>query len=225
MLAIVADTETTGLQKPKPPASGIVQIAYLEIDEVTLEVKKVFNQLTNPGCPIEPGAEAVHGISEEMVAGKPTAEEAFNIKEPVLVIAHNVKFDLPRLAPGIDNCLDSLCTLDASRKYLKGQPNNKLLTLVRHFGLTEHKAHDALGDVHMCLDVLRLIISETGYTLKELVENVKVPVIPSVINFGRHAGKTLVDLPTTYVQWLLALTDLNPGLRKGLEMQMTIRGR
>lgn len=221
---IVADTETTGLRKPPPPATGVVQVAYLEID-ANLNILKVFNELVDPGCPIEGPAEAVHGISDDMVFGKPKLAEVFHIAEPVLFIAHNAKFDLPRLAEGMDNCVDVLCTLEAARKYLKGQPNNKLLTLIRHFGLEEHQAHDALGDVRMALSVLKLLLETTGFTLQELVERTKVPIVPTTINFGRHAGKSLKDLPTQYIDWLLALTDLNAGLRKGLELQLTMRGR
>ncbi len=41
--------------------------------------------------------------------------------------------------------------------------------------------------------------------------------IPQIINFGKHRGTAIADLPADYVQWLLRQEDLDPYLRKALE--------
>ena len=41
--------------------------------------------------------------------------------------------------------------------------------------------------------------------------------IPHIINFGKHRGTAIADLPADYVQWLLRQENLDPYLRKALE--------
>lgn len=84
----IVDTETVGLKKPAE-ASGVVSVAYLKINPVTLEITDEFYSLVNPGCPIEPDAQAIHGISFEAVADKPYLHELFHVKEPTVAIGHN----------------------------------------------------------------------------------------------------------------------------------------
>ena len=67
---IVLDFETTGLQ----PGYRPVEIAWLEFDSI-YKVSQSVTSLIDPQMPIEPGAQKVHGISSEMLVGKPTLEE------------------------------------------------------------------------------------------------------------------------------------------------------
>ncbi len=68
MREIVLDTETTGLN----PKDGhrIIEIGALEmINHVS--TGKTFHVYINPERPIDPDAMAVHGITDERVAGEP----------------------------------------------------------------------------------------------------------------------------------------------------------
>lgn len=219
----ICDTETTGLRKATPPASGVVQVAYIELD-ASLTVVDEFETLVNPGMPIEPGASNVHGIFDEMVETKKPLEECFHIEGPMIFIAHNKRFDWPRLSSRIDNCVGSLCTLEAAKRFLKGQPNNKLTTLVEHFGLEAHKAHDALGDVRMTLSLLRFILASTGLSFKDLMSQMENNKTPTEMPFGAHRGRPFSELPSSYLVWLSELEDLDAGLRRAVEMQRRIRG-
>ena len=224
MRIMMCDTETTGLHRPSPPATGIVQVAALDLDE-NLNVVKEFNSLVAPGCAIAAEATKIHGITEDMVAFAMPLEDVFRVEEPVLFIAHNVKFDYPRLAPQLANCVGKLCTLETARRFVKGQPNNKLVTLVEYLGLKQFKAHDALGDCYMAVELLRYLVDITKMNVVQLAEHMATTTkIPTEINFGKHAGKKLSELPLPYINWLLDLSDLNAGLRRGLEMQRNIRG-
>ncbi len=79
----ILDTETASLQK------GVVEIAWLRIND-KLEVIDEFHSLVNPECPIEPGAFAIHGISDEDVCWSPTmAMIAEKVTWPLHMIAHN----------------------------------------------------------------------------------------------------------------------------------------
>jgi DNA polymerase III epsilon subunit-like protein len=86
---VVIDSETTGLQ------GEILDLAIVAVDGTVL-----FNELLKPTCPIEEGAMAVHGITEDMVATARTFAEAWADIDAALgdriVIAYNVDFDRAR---------------------------------------------------------------------------------------------------------------------------------
>jgi len=91
---IAADVETTGLS----PADGhrICEIALLRFLRGT--VIDSFVSLVNPLRPIDPGAQAVNGITDAMVAGAPDFTDlfpgivAFLGDDPL--VFHNAPFDL-----------------------------------------------------------------------------------------------------------------------------------
>src|SRR5687768_7503679 len=68
---VVVDFESTGVD---PTEARIVQIAMMKIlpnrkDEETKNI------LVNPTIPIPPSATEIHGITDEMVKGKPTFKQ------------------------------------------------------------------------------------------------------------------------------------------------------
>jgi len=97
---VLFDFETTHLDLD---VAKIVQMAFFNLNTGRLACKKV-----NPGIPISDGSAQVHGITNDMVAKKPTAAEAFaqifspeqgivpaDYWVPVLFLAHNnYKFDM-----------------------------------------------------------------------------------------------------------------------------------
>ena len=93
---IAFDLETTGLH---PVMSRIIEIGAVcfQGDGTVL---KSFQQLVDPRCEISPGAMAVNGISNEMVAEQPLIEEvlpAFALfigNDPVMMMAHNAGFNI-----------------------------------------------------------------------------------------------------------------------------------
>ena len=54
-------------------------------------------------------------------------------------------------------------------------------------------------------------------TIEELYQASEDARIPRSINFGKHRGTTIADLPADYMQWLLRQEDLDPYLRKAIE--------
>lgn len=95
--ACVLDTETTGTD---PAADQMIElgIVVFDYDRETGQVGPVvavFDGLEDPGRPIPPESTAIHGITDEMVAGRRLDEaEIARVMDGVgLVIAHNAAFD------------------------------------------------------------------------------------------------------------------------------------
>ena len=94
---ILLDTETTGVDKLK---DGIVELGMLAVrynpntGKVVMLSDK-YSELEDCGVPISPESQAIHGISQDMVAGKSfDDDEIANWMAPAsLVLAHNAAFD------------------------------------------------------------------------------------------------------------------------------------
>ncbi|MDO5604072.1 MAG: 3'-5' exonuclease [Paracoccus sp. (in: a-proteobacteria)] len=93
LTCVVFDTETTGLSL----SDRIVQIAGLRIAGGRLTGER-FETLVNPGRVIPPGSTAIHGITDDMVAGSPDMSAALrgfhHFCEGAVLIAHNAPFDM-----------------------------------------------------------------------------------------------------------------------------------
>lgn len=90
---LVLDTETTGLG----PTDEIVQLGI-----VNKAGEALFDSLIKPTCVISPGAAAVHGITEAMVANAPTIldvhEQLHRLLDDKDIVVYNAPFDRPKLA-------------------------------------------------------------------------------------------------------------------------------
>ena len=154
---VVVDVETTGL-------SATAGDRVIEIGAVTIqdhEIVSEFATLIDAGVFIPWGAQRIHGISDEMLIGRPTPEQViplFNefIRESILV-AHNAQFDLRFLRSEFARLRMKLphrhiCTLEMSRSRFPHLRDHKLETVYRHlFGDTagSSRRHRALDDARM----------------------------------------------------------------------------
>lgn len=92
------DTETTGLNQ----ATGdkIIEIALLSYNLESRELTDRYVTRIDPDRPIDPSAQAVHGISYDMLMGCPKWEDVVDevhsrIEMSNLLVAHNFAFDGP----------------------------------------------------------------------------------------------------------------------------------
>ena len=149
-MAIFLDTETTGFS----PSAGarIVEIAIVDERGRTL-----IDTLIDPRSPIPWQAQRVHGISDEMVRGKPTLEKVLpKIHEIVAgteVVIYNAAFDTAFFPDRLRRAQLVSCAMTRFADMLGG-PWRKLDVAARHVG---HKwtgdAHRALADADACRSV------------------------------------------------------------------------
>lgn len=170
MRQIVLDTETTGLE----PEQGhrIIEIGCVEIVNRRPTANR-YHQYLNPEREIDAGAIEVHGITNEMVADKPTfaqvAPEFLDFIKGAELIIHNAPFDVgfinheikAALGNGVAlpvTCLDGHCTvldtLALARSMHPGQKNN-LDALCRRYSIdnAQRTLHGALLDAEILVDV------------------------------------------------------------------------
>jgi len=211
----IIDTETASLQ------GGVVEIAWLEIDK-DLTVLSEFVSKVNPERHIDPGAFAVHGISDDDVAFAPTLGTIKEmLPEGITMLAYNVDFDVRMIKPHIVPA-KKFCVLKLARELVVGTTNHKLETLQRELSLPEQKSHSALGDVYTTLDVLKHCLTLTEASLETLIERQSQPKMLAKMPFGVHKGKPMLQVPKGYRMWLESQPDLNADLRYTLERLNTV---
>lgn len=166
MRKTILDTETTGLH----PEHGhkIIEIAAIEMIDNELTGKE-FHYYLDPQRPIDPGAAKIHGITDDMVKGKPVFKDINEeLKEFVSgsqCIIHNAQFDTGFLDKEceiieadwrIAKIADILCTLWASWnhdgvRYKKGY---NLDSLSKKYDVKiERVNHGALLDANILAQV------------------------------------------------------------------------
>ena len=134
------------------------------------EVEDTFNTYVRPEVEIDPGATAIHGISDKDVFDAPTADIALAEFTTWLgddwMAAHNSAFDArvlgfefrrAHLEPPDAPVLD---TLRLSRRFLPDAPNHKLDTLCAYLDLDDGDRHRALPDAVWCYQVLEACMDE-----------------------------------------------------------------
>lgn len=162
---VIFDLETTGLSPQK--GDGIIEIAGIKLRGK--EILGEYTNFINPGVPIHPASEAVHGLSDRFIAtnGKKIEEvipEFINFCKNAILVGHNIKhFDLAFIKKDIDKLnlppLNNpiLDTLHIARKKLR-LPNYKLQTIAQHFEIDYTGAHRAMRDVHITREVFYKLV-------------------------------------------------------------------
>lgn len=164
MRRIVLDTETTGLD----PALGhrVIEIGAIEMVDRRL-TGRTYHVYLNPGRAVDPGAQAVHGLSNEFLADKPSFAEQVDaflaFVDAAELIIHNAPFDLGFLnaelgrldRSGLSMCTQGVTdTLKMARQLHPGQKNN-LDALCRRYDVDNsgRKFHGALLDSELLAEV------------------------------------------------------------------------
>jgi DNA polymerase-3 subunit epsilon len=177
----VFDTETTGLE----PSNGdeIIQIGAARIVNNRLLRQEIFDQIIDPERPLKPESIPIHGITEDMVRGKPNIDvvlPAFHeFCEDTVLIAHNAAFDMRFLQlkedrTGIRFRQPVLDTLLLSAVIHPNQESHKLDVILERLGINIAKRHNALEDALATGEVfLRLVplLAEQGIlTIRQALE-------------------------------------------------------
>ncbi|MGE8542374.1 MAG: 3'-5' exonuclease [Acinetobacter sp.] len=225
MHAIILDTETHTLNGQP------IEIAYAPIQisdhKITLDKSKLFDQLYSVDEPISFAAMAVHHILEADIQDQPHYTSFELPQDTVYIIGHNIDYDIRALEKcGVDSKnIKAICTLALARLvwpdaeahnisaliYMISKGSEKAREMIR-------KAHRADMDIILTANILMHIVHHLKInSIEELYEASEDARIPRSINFGKHRGTAIAELPADYVQWLLRQDDLDPYLRKALE--------
>ena len=225
MQAIILDTETHTLNGQP------IEIAYAPIEvqngKLTLDKSKLFDQLYSVDEPISFAAMAVHHILESDLLNQPHYSTFTLPSDTQYIIGHNIDYDIRAIEKcGVQTSgIKAICTLALARRVWPDAEAHNISALIYMISKGSEKAremikkaHRADMDIILTANILMHIVHQLNInSMEELYAASEDARIPRSINFGKHRGTNITDLPADYVQWLLRQDDLDPYLRKALE--------
>lgn len=162
---VVFDVETTGLFPQR--GDRIIEIAAVRVKN--WKVVDTFESLINPQRDIPIEAQNINDISDDMVAGAPTADKVLpqmiDFTRGACLVGHNVKFDLNFLCfqlsligrklreetPAID-------TLKMAKELLPHLTSFRLAHVAHFLGEAIEESHRALPDVKLTANVMSRLL-------------------------------------------------------------------
>jgi DNA polymerase-3 subunit epsilon/exodeoxyribonuclease X len=226
---IILDTETTGVGEN----DRVIQLGYIVLGVNPIEVHNEFN---SSDVPISFGAMEVHGITPELLEGKPTCVETSAYKRLLelntsdnYIIIHNAPFDIKMLEKeGFSTQMKVIDTLRVAKHILPDEEAHRLQYFRYKMDLYKEeekeasalnivvKAHDAIGDVlvlKLLLSKLRVAV-QTAYPsenpVEKMVDLTNTPILVKTFRFGKHKGKELEEVAREdagYLRWMLSSMD------------------
>ena len=202
---IIIDSETNSADKD----CEYIEIAYIGLTPSTLlssetptNVEISFSQRYLPTKVIALGALATHHIHiSDLQACPPTG--TFELpKETKYIIGHNIDFDWRAIKTPDVRRVD---TLALARYFLPDLDSHTQSALLYHIlGVKARPilrdAHSAKADVRICLTILDHLIDYfiEVTTIEELWEVSEVARVPSHMQFGKHKGVAIANIPISY---------------------------
>jgi DNA polymerase III epsilon subunit family exonuclease len=191
------DTETTGLIAGVDKVVEVAAVVFSG-DEVIAE----HQQLVDPLIPIPAQVQAINNISNEMVRGQPTIEQALPGLLAILAqgvpVAHNAVFDVGFLVPAIRRvgveppAGPILDTRGLARAAFPGRQSYSLERLCRELGIEASGpgsvAHRALADAYACMALFRSctrVLADRGCGSLADLARLSGPAL----DFGEHAPR------------------------------------
>lgn len=166
LVFVAFDVETTGLS----PANGdrIIELGAVKFQGTNLVAQ--CSWLINPGRPIPARSEAVHGITDAMVAAQPAfkdvAPEFASFIDGSILLAHNASFDIRFMRAeyqlaGCSMPANSIYdTLPLYRKWFPDAPSHSLGKLVDYLKLEKGGYHRAAADAHHLTNIFLMGVAQ-----------------------------------------------------------------
>lgn len=224
---IFFDLETTGLSIT---GDRIVEMSIIKINPNGTEEEH--NYRFNPEMPISAEAESVHHISMSDVCDKPTfkskAKEIARIFEGCDIAGFaSSRFDIPMLSEefarvGVDFDFRKARFVDVQTIFHKKEQRTLSAAYKFYCGLDLNDAHSALADTRATYEVLKAQLDKyadlpndidklSAYSSQHRNVDLMGRVVYNdqgveTINFGKHKGKTVVEVFRTdpgYFSWIL----------------------
>ena len=168
---LFVDTETTGLGEHDEPITIAAVLTAVECGTglVLREFHSYYGK-REPFCPISPGAQRIHGLTNKDLAGT-----KFDLKELAalfgvsdLVVAHNAQFDRRMLRVAGLGDYNWQCSL-RSISWPAAAERQSLDALCEYFCVQRAQPHNAMSDVRALIAVLSKRSSSGRTYLAELV--------------------------------------------------------
>lgn len=221
------DLETTGTN---PVTDRIVQISYIKVMPNGEELEGDY--LVNPGCHIPEETTAVHHITDEMVADKPTFKQlaqtlANEFKGCDFAGYNSNRFDVPllieeMLRAGVNIGLSKSHFIDVQNIFYKKEPRTLAAAYRFYCGGEDFEgAHNSMNDIRATYEVLKAQLDRYDdlendvewleqYTKMNrnfdpmgcMVYNDKDVIC---FNFGKHKGRPVEEVlrvEPTYYAWI-----------------------
>ncbi len=233
---VLLDTETTGTGD----TDRIIQLGYIVLGE---KVPEVHNEFCSADVPIAYAAMEVHGITPEMIEGKPVCTETAAYKRLLelnsddnYMIIHNAPFDLGMLEKeGFNTQMKVIDTLRVAKHLFPEEDAHRLQYFRYKMDIYKEeqkeadalgiivKAHDAIGDVL----ILKLFLSRlkdeitsrfpSENPVEKMVDLTNTPILITSFKFGKYKGKTLQEVAQSdagYLRWMLTgMENLDEDMR------------
>jgi exodeoxyribonuclease X len=224
MSALILDTETHDLN------GYPIEIAYapcsFEQGVLVINQGEVFDEYFSCPEPIALGALATHHILETDIAEKPSFD-TFKMPQGVqYLIGHNIDYDIKAVQKcQPDFTVKGICTLALCRMVWPELPHT--LSAMYYHVMDDlelarkhlRHAHNAKADIYFTGVILKTLVEQLGIKdMNSLFIMSETARIPKYITFGKHKGTAIKDLDSGYVSWLLKQPDLDPYLRKAIEV-------
>lgn len=172
------DTETTGLATNDEAIEFAIALFSYDSSRDRLTVQDTYHGFREPGCEINPDAEAVHGITFDDVRGRKLRDRVVRriLKKAGFIIAHNADFDrrfVERLYPQTRK-MQWFCSMNGVDWRSKGFKSKGLQQLLSAHGIAVNQKHRALDDVLGALELLAHVDPLSGQMyLAELLPHAK----------------------------------------------------
>ena len=205
----VFDTETTGLDPTR--GDEIISMGAVRVVNGRLLRQETFERLVDPERSVPKASTAVHGITGEMVAGKPTIDVvlpdfARYAQESVLV-GHNVGFDMQFLRlkeqrAGVTFTQPVLDTLLLDAVVHPDHDEHSLEAIAARLGVDVLGRHTALGDA--------IVTGEVFLRLLALLPNLGITTLGEAMEASRTTLQARLD------QSMYGQRESRTGQRKSL---------
>lgn len=218
---IFFDLETTGVDVKR---DRIVTMSAVKIfKDKTIEHKSI---IVNPSIPIPSGASEVHGITNDMVIGKPFfknyASGIHSWIDGCVLAGHNVsKYDIPLLRHELYRCgfkIEVLDVIDTMSIEAKCSPRNLGFVYSKYTNKVLEDAHNADADTLASLEVFSSMLDRNfrGKSIVDIMSetNPSVKFLDIDGNFYMENGKpmwnvnpkrgTPIIANDNFIQWYLS---------------------
>lgn len=211
----VVDLETTGGDR----SSEIIEVGFVDVvsDGGGWRALTPVSKLFRPRGEISVHAMAVHHLTPEHFSDADPHCDEYALRdmfaEPAdVMVAHSARFERAFIADTATGGLPWICTVRSSKAAWPQAPghSNQVLRYWRGFRLDPalaDPAHRAGPDAWVTAHILMDLLKEAS--VEQLLAWSNAPRDIPTVPFGKHRKKPWSEVPSDYLKWMAAQTDMD----------------